>query len=572
MSTNVDPEATTAAVAAVDAVAAPVTEAATGAATESAKQPRAPKEPKVKQPKKPAAEKVAPASGQTKGGITASKATDFAKWYSQLVVKAELIEYYPDISGCYILRPWAYAIWETVQAFIDGEIKKLGVKNTMFPMFVAKRQLEAEKSHIEGFQDECAWVTHAGKTKLEEPIAIRPTSETIMYPIFAKWINSHRDLPLKVNQWCNVVRWEFKYPTPFIRTREFLWQEGHTAYAKKEDAEAEVLEILDIYHRAYKDVLACSTVKGRKTDFEKFAGGDYTTTIEGFIPSNGRAVQAATSHHLGQNFARMCDIKYLDDAGAHQHVFQNSWGFTTRSLGVMIMTHSDDKGLVLPPVAAPIQAVLIPIYFKDREPLKVKGAELTSILNAAGVRTEFDSAEHHNPGWKYTHWEIKGVPLRIEFGPKDMEKEQCVVVRRDTGEKSFVAWTDLATTIPALLATVQREMYERAHATHMGSIKRVTEWDAFMKVLAERCLAVVPHCGTEACEKSVKTQSAVDSAKLAAAEPADEESAVAGLEPLTGAAKSLCIPFEQPEEPASNHKCIKCGADVEKWVMFGRSY
>lgn len=503
--------------------------------------------------------------------MSAKKDENFSLWYSQLVIRSELIEYY-DISGCYILRPWAFQIWEEIQKFMDSEFKKLGVKNSYFPMFVPKKHLETEKDHVEGFAAEVAWVTHSGSTKLDDPIAVRPTSETVMYPAFAKWIRSHRDLPMKLNQWCNVVRWEFKYPTPFIRTREFLWQEGHTAHAAMETAEKEVLDILDIYYRTYKELLGVHMVKGTKTELEKFAGGFYTTTVEGFIPGSGRGIQAATSHCLGTNFAKMFGIEYLADDGTKRHAVQNSWGFTTRSIGVMIMTHSDDKGLVLPPRISPIQAVIVPIYFKNKtEDLNEKASVLLNELSALGIRAELDSRENYNPGWKFSHWELKGVPLRIELGPKDVEKSQCVVVRRDTGEKIVVAWEGFAQTVSDLLNTIQTDLTEKATKTHKESIIRSVTWDEFMTTISDGKLALIPWCGEEECEKSIKLQSAIDSKQLVSDERDAKDAKEAG-EKLTGAAKSLCIPFEQPEEDVKQHKCVKCAKESSTWVMFGRSY
>jgi prolyl-tRNA synthetase family I len=289
-------------------------------------------------------------------GITTRKEDNFPKWYKEVITRAELIEFY-DISGCYILRPWSYRMWEIVQGFFDGEIKKLGVRNAYFPCLVSKDALEREADHIAGFAPEVAWVTRSGQSEMQEPVAIRPTSETIMYPAYAKWIRSHRDLPLKLNQWANVIRWEFKHPVPFLRTREFLWQEGHSAFATLEEAGKEVLDILDLYRRVYEEILAVPVVPGKKSEEEKFAGGLYTTTVEAFIPQNGRGIQGATSHCLGQNFAKMFSIQFEDPdkPGDKLYAWQNSWGLTTRTLGVLTMVHGDNKGLVLPPRVAPIQ-------------------------------------------------------------------------------------------------------------------------------------------------------------------------------------------------------------------------
>ena len=354
------------------------------------------------------------------------KDDQFTEWYSEVIVKSEMISYYA-VSGCYILRPWSFRIWEQIQGFFDKEIKDLGVEPCYFPMFVTHDALEAEKDHIEDFAPEVAWVTKSGQSELEKPIAIRPTSETIMYPAYADWIHSHRDLPLKLNQWTNVVRWEFKHPTPFLRTREFLWQEGHSAFATKAEADVEVLQILDLYARIYEELLAVPVIKGRKSEKEKFAGGLYTTTVEAYIPGAGRAIQGATSHCLGQNFAKMFSIDFIDDKGEKAMVWQNSWGLTTRTIGVMVMVHGDDKGLVLPPRVAPLQAVIVPIN-KGADSDETRAAtdeacrRIEGLLKASGVRVRYDNRSNYNPGWKYSHWEQKGVPVRLEVGPRDVDQ------------------------------------------------------------------------------------------------------------------------------------------------------
>ena len=379
-------------------------------------------------------------------GLQTKKNENFADWYTEVITKSEMIEYY-DVSGCYILRPWSYAIWEFIQSFLDKRFKAEGVKNCYFPMFVTAAALEKEKAHIADFAPEVAWVTKSGQSDMQEPIAIRPTSETVMYPSFAKWVQSHRDLPIRINQWCNIVRWEFKNPTPFLRTREFLWQEGHSAWADKDEAVKEVYTMLDAYADAYQELLAVPVIKGTKTEKEKFPGGDFTTTIEGFIPMNGRGIQAATSHHLGQNFSKMFEIVFEDPEkpGEKRFAYQNSYGFTTRSIGTMIMVHSDDKGLVLPPRAAGIQVIITPcgLTVNTKESEKTALFEACNILlkqlTNAGVRAETDLRDHVSPGWKYNHWELKGVPLRIELGPKDLQKNQLVAVRRDQGVKISVS-------------------------------------------------------------------------------------------------------------------------------------
>jgi len=509
--------------------------------------------------------------------LSATKEGDFAEWYTQAIVMSEMIEYY-DVSGCYILRPWAFRIWETIQAFFDKEIKDLGVENAYFPVFVTKKALEAEADHVEGFAPEVAWVTHSGQSALPEPVAIRPTSETIMYPAYAKWIRSHRDLPVRLNQWTNVVRWEFKHPTPFLRTREFLWQEGHSAFRTREDADKEVLEILDLYARVYEELLAVPVIKGRKSEKEKFAGGLYTTTVEGFIPANGRAIQGATSHCLGQNFSKIFDIKFIDKDDQTKYAWQNSWGLTTRTIGVCVMVHGDNKGLVLPPRVAPLQVVIVFIYASADGPEVVetlsdtcKGIERS--LKAAGVRVKIDDRDNYAPGWKYAHWEQKGVPLRIEVGPKDLAKAQVMVARRDTGAKFAVPLADVGEAIPDLLATVQQDMLTKARKERDEKLAVITEWAEFVPSLDRRNIVLAPWCERIVCEDEVKARTkgdAVPDSKAAAGgeEAAGEDAAPKGL---TGAAKTLCIPFEQAEM-SEGQKCFCCGEPAVSWTLWGRSY
>eukprot|EP01111_Echinosteliopsis_oligospora_P000710 TRINITY_DN1083_c0_g1_i1.p1 TRINITY_DN1083_c0_g1~~TRINITY_DN1083_c0_g1_i1.p1 ORF type:complete len:580 (+),score=222.95 TRINITY_DN1083_c0_g1_i1:83-1822(+) len=520
--------------------------------------------------KKPAAEKkVEGEKGAKKKdtsllGVGVAKSEDFSEWYTNTLLKSEMIEYY-DISGCYILRPWAYAIWEQIQSFFDSEIKKLGVQNAYFPLLVSEKALNSEKDHIEGFAPEVAWVTKSGQSNLNEPVAIRPTSETIMYPAYKTWIRSHRDLPLKLNQWTNIVRWEFKHPVPFIRSREFLWQEGHTAFASKEEADEEVLQILTLYKRIYEELLCVPVIKGVKSEKEKFAGGLYTTTIEGYIPANGRGIQAATSHCLGQNFAKMFKIEFEGEKGDKQLVWQNSWGCTTRTIGVMVMVHGDDKGLVLPPRVSPIQVVIIPLHFagKDTTAVDEETKKLFAEMKAKGIRVYLDDRSNYNPGWKYSNWELRGVPLRVEIGPKDVENKACVVVRRDTGVKETVSRDDIISRSFALFTDIQQNLLARATAERDAHKVEVREWSKFVPTLDERNICLCPWCESSACEEEVKKRSAAES--LAAKN--DEEKGFR----LTGAAKTLCIPFEQPELPQGT-PCFSCGNTAKKWCLFGRSY
>ncbi|KAL3777740.1 hypothetical protein HJC23_005373 [Cyclotella cryptica] len=436
--------------------------------------------------------------GETQLALKWSKSENFAMWYSDVIVLSEMISYY-DISGCYILRPWSYKIWELIQDWFNIQIRKLGVENSYFPMFVSKDRLEKEKDHVEGFAPEVAWVTKSGDGDLAAPIAVRPTSETIMYPAFADWIRSHRDLPLKLNQWSNVVRWEFKDPTPFLRTREFLWQEGHTAHASYEDADVMVRQALDLYRRVYEELLAIPVIPGYKTEKEKFAGGHQTTTVEAYIPVSGRAIQGATSHNLGQNFGKMFDINYQDEKGETQIAWQTSWGLTTRTIGVMVMVHGDDTGLILPPRVAPLQCVIVPIVSKTfpLENVAPYCEEILKSLEEKNIRCKLDDRSIYNPGWKYAHWEQKGVPIRIEVGPRDLENRQARLVVRFGGEKIDVGIGTLASSIVTKLEEIQSNMFAKAKEFRDSHLVQVTEWKDFVPNLELHNLVLTPWCGGE---------------------------------------------------------------------------
>ncbi|UZJ52191.1 hypothetical protein CBS101457_001511 [Exobasidium rhododendri] len=510
-------------------------------------------------------------------GITVRKDGDFPEWYQQVLKKGDMLDYY-DVSGCYILKPWSYSVWEAIQSFFDGEIKKLGVENCYFPMFVSSDVLEREKDHIEGFAPEVAWVTRAGNNDLEKPVAIRPTSETVMYPYYAKWIRSHRDLPLKLNQWNSVVRWEFKHPQPFLRTREFLWQEGHTAHLTLPEADVEVRQILDLYRRVYEDLLAVPVVPGVKSEKEKFAGGFYTTTVEGFVPTTGRGIQGGTSHCLGQNFSKMFNISVDDPKASEEamgkpegriHVWQNSWGLSTRTIGVMVMVHGDDKGLVMPPRVSQVQVVIVPCGMNLKSTQKEKDSILDACqqtaktLIAAGIRAKADLRDNYTTGYKFNHWELRGVPLRIEIGPKDLEKNEVVTARRDTGKKESIDASSLAKTISAQLDVIHNDMFKRADDIYRSHRVVVTEWADFTKTLNGKNHVVIPWCEVEACEDAIKDRSARSAVE---GEAQDERAPSMG-------AKSLCIPFDQAQFPDINgKKCPQCGQAAKRWTMFGRSY
>ncbi|KAI1729747.1 utp14 protein [Ditylenchus destructor] len=495
---------------------------------------------------------------KTKLAIEVKKEDNYSDWYSEVIVKAEMIEYY-DVSGCYVLRPWAYGIWESIQAFFDAEIKKLGVRNCYFPMFVSAAALEREKTHVADFAPEVAWVTKAGQSDMAEPVAIRPTSETVMYPSYAKWCQSHRDLPIKLNQWCNVVRWEFKHPTPFLRSREFLWQEGHTAYATAAEAEEEVYTILDLYARIYTDLLAIPVIKGRKSEKEKFAGGDFTTTVEAYVACNGRGIQGGTSHHLGQNFSKMFNISFLNQDKKKEFAWQNSWGLSTRTIGAMVMVHGDNNGLVLPPRVAAIQVIIMPVGItaktaeEDKNKLLDKVNEIVKkLVSECNIRAETDLRDHQTVGWKFNHWEQKGVPIRLEIGPKDLAKDQALAVIRYSGEKRPISFAEIHK-IKDLLEEIHSNMYSKVEKDRDAHKKICLEWEQFGPLLDDKNIILSPFCGGMECEDKIKEQSA-------RAEPSAEKGTA-----LMGA-KTLCIPLEQPTEVQLPEKCIR--PDCEQKAKF----
>ncbi|KAJ3307174.1 hypothetical protein HDV03_002685 [Kappamyces sp. JEL0829] len=501
-------------------------------------------------------------------GLTATKEDNFPKWYEQVLTRTEMLDYY-NVSGCYIIRPYGFAVWKKIQAFFGGEIEEMGVEDCYFPMFVTEGRLNKEKDHIEGFSPEVAWITRAGQSDLAEPIAVRPTSETVMYPYYSTWIRSHRDLPVRLNQWCNVVRWEFKHPQPFLRTREFLWQEGHTAFATLEEAGKEVLDILDLYRRVYEELLAVPVVPGKKSEKEKFAGGLYTTTVEGFIPTTGRAIQGATSHCLGQNFSKMFDIMVDNENGERSYVWQNSWGLTTRTLGVMVMVHGDDKGLVLPPRVAQFQVVIVPCGLTvkttdaDKQKLYDVIEKLHKDLKAAGIRAKADVRENYSPGYKFNAWELRGVPVRLEIGPKDIAKNETRSVVRHSGAVAQLSLSNIGSTVNDMLTTIQKDMFAKAKAVRDSRLIRLETWDNFVETLNKKCLVLAPWCEAVSCEESVKERSA----KVAETdEPADEKAPSMG-------AKTLCIPFDQPKDGVNEKtKCFACGAKAVSYTLWGRSY
>jgi prolyl-tRNA synthetase len=478
-------------------------------------------------------------------GITVKKAEDFSEWYQQVIIKSEMIDYGP-VSGCMIIRPYAYEIWEKVVKFLDKEIKGMGVQNAYFPMLIPEHLFTKEKEHVEGFNPEVAWVTQAGDTKLDERLAIRPTSETIMYDSYKKWVRSWRDLPLRLNQWNNIVRWEFKHPVPFLRTREFLWQEGHTAFATKEEAKKEVYEILELYKRVYEELYAVAVLKGIKSGNEKFAGALYTTSVEAWFP-NGKAIQGATSHLLGQNFSKSFDITFLDKDGNKSYVWQNSWGLSTRSIGIMLAIHGDDKGLIIPPKIAPIQIVIIPILFDDtKDDVMKRCDELKNELESHHLSVFIDD-RNYKPGWKFNHWELKGVPLRIEIGPRDLQNKQAIIARRDTAEKLIVKINEVPETAKNLLDDMQRSLLSKSRKMLEDSIVETDNYEEFKRFIDEKKIVMTPFCDNKECEDQIKAD--------------------------TGA-KTLNMPLGQDEKQLSKNKikCISCTGPAKALFYFGKSY
>ena len=471
------------------------------------------------------------------------RSQDFSQWYLDLVLKAEMADYGP-VKGCMIIRPYGYAVWEHMQADMDRRIKETGHVNAYFPLFIPKSYLEKEKEHVEGFSPECAWVTIGGGEELEEPIAIRPTSEAIICSMYAKWVRSWRDLPILINQWANIVRWE-KVTRPFLRTTEFLWQEGHTLHATAEEAQEETLKMLHVYREFSEEVLAMPVVWGPKSESEKFAGAHKTYAIEALM-SDGKALQAGTSHNLGQHFSTAYEIEYLDKNQERARPWSTSWGTSTRMIGGLIMTHGDDTGLILPPRVAPYQVVIVPIPPRKgdwSEAVLPKSREVMASLRATGVRVHLDDRDNQQPGFKYADWEMRGVPLRLELGPKDIEKDQCVLVRRDTREKIFVPLTEMPAKVRELLDAIQSGLLQRARKFLADNTTEVASWEQFKAVMAEkRGFLVAGWCGDAGCEAKIK----------------EETKATIRVQPLD-------------REPVAG-SCVRCGQPSPAQVYFAQAY
>ncbi len=468
--------------------------------------------------------------------ITAME-TDFTQWYTDVVLKAELIDY-SAVKGCMILRPYGFAIWENIQSDLDRRFKDTGHENVAMPMFIPESLLQKEKDHVEGFAPEVAWVTHGGSEALAERLCIRPTSETLFCDHYAKIIHSWRDLPKLYNQWVSVVRWE-KTTRPFLRSTEFYWQEGHTAHATEAEAREETLRMLDVYADFYRDALAIPVIRGRKTESEKFAGAEETYTVEAMM-HDGKALQSATSHYFGDGFAKAFEIQYSDRNNQLQYVHQTSWGLSTRSIGALIMVHGDDSGLVLPPCIAPIQVMIVPVAMHKDGVLEQARAMKDRL--GRSLRVRLDDSDRM-PGWKFSEYEMKGVPLRLEIGPRDLAAGQCVAVRRDTGEKTVLPLDQLEQSVRDLLDDIHDNLYAKALKRMNERIWSAAGWDEFSRIIAEKPGFIrAPWCGDEACEAKIKEE--------------------------TGAT-SRCIPFDQPEQ---NGPCVCCGKPAVADVIWGKAY
>ena len=461
---------------------------------------------------------------------------DFAQWYTDVVKKAELCDY-ASVKGCMVIKPAGYAIWENIQHELDRRFKETGVQNLYMPIFIPESLLEKEKDHVEGFAPEVAWVTHGGLEPLQERLCVRPTSETLFCDFYAKDIHSYRDLPKVYNQWCSVVRWE-KTTRPFLRSREFLWQEGHTAHATAEEAEARTIQMLNLYADFCEQVLAIPVIRGQKTDKEKFAGAEATYTIESLM-HDGKALQSGTSHNFGDGFAKAFGIQYAAKDNTLQYVHQTSWGMTTRMIGAIIMVHGDNNGLVLPPRIAPTQVVIVPIQ-QQKEGVLDKAFELRDVLS--NFRVKVDDSDK-SPGWKFSESEMRGIPVRVEIGPRDIENNEAVLVRRDTHEKITVSLDEIEAKVGELLDTIQNDMLERARAHRDSHTYVATTYDEFVKTINEKPGFVkAMWCGDQACEDKIKEDTA---------------------------ATSRCMPFAQEH---LSDKCVCCGKPAKKMVYWGRAY
>ena len=475
-------------------------------------------------------------------GITVSKNDDFSDWYTQVVLKAELADYAP-VKGLIVLRPDGYAIWESIKKSLDEKFAKLGIKNGFLPILIPESLLGREKRHFVGFIPQVFWVTQSGESELGDRLALRPTSETLAYSLYSKWIKSWRDLPLKINFWNTALRAEIKSTKPFLRTSEFLWQEGHTVHTSKEEAEKEVMNILQVYKSTIEKELAIPVVTGKKSENEKFVGAVYTTTMESIMP-DGKALQMGTSHFLGQNFSKPFEVKFADKDNVENFAWQTSWGVSWRLIGAMIMTHGDDIGLVLPPKVAPVQVVIIPIYYSDEEKQKVlkKANEIQNIFVKKNIRVHVDDREELTPGYKFHDWELRGIPLRIEIGPKDIEKNKVVLAKRYNKEKSDLSFDEINEKIESILDDIQKQMLVAAKKILEKMTRDVSNYDEFKSELEKGGFLQSPWCGKDECEAKIKEETS---------------------------AEIRVIPFESEN---SSKKCVYCNEQSVSIPIFARGY
>ncbi len=475
-------------------------------------------------------------------GITVSKNDDFSDWYTQVVLKAELADYAP-VKGLIVLRPDGYAIWESIKKSLDEKFAKLGIKNGFLPILIPESLLSREKRHFVGFIPQVFWVTQSGESELGDRLALRPTSETLAYSLYSKWIKSWRDLPLKINFWNTALRAEIKSTKPFLRTSEFLWQEGHTVHTSKEEAEKEVMNILQVYKSTIEKELAIPVVTGKKSEKEKFVGAVYTTTMESIMP-DGKALQMGTSHFLGQNFSKPFEVKFADKDNVENFAWQTSWGVSWRLIGAMIMTHGDDTGLVLPPKVAPVQVVIIPIYYSDEEKQKVlkKANEIQNIFVKKNIRVHVDDREELTPGYKFHDWELRGIPLRIEIGPKDIEKNKVVLAKRYNKEKLDLSFDEINEKIESILDDIQKQMLVAAKKILEKMTRDVSNYDEFKSELEKGGFLQSPWCGKDECEAKIKEETS---------------------------AEIRVIPFESEN---SSKKCVYCNEQSVSIPIFARGY
>jgi prolyl-tRNA synthetase len=473
-------------------------------------------------------------------GITVKKEENFSEWYTQVVQKSGLADY-SSVSGCMVIRELGYAIWDNIKKICEERLYKLGIKPAYFPLFIPESLLKKEAAHVKGFSPEVAWVTQSGKTKLNERLAIRPTSEAIMYDSYAKWIRSHRDLPLKLCQWNNVVRWEFKHPVLMMRTREFLWTEGHTVFATQKEAEKEIKDIMNIWKDVCENYLALYGIPGQKTEKEKFAGAVYTKSFEYYMP-NGKTIQGPDTHYDGQNFAKAYDIEFVDKDEKKKYPYQNTWAITTRMIGVMVAIHSDNKGLVVPPNIAPNKVVIIPIFTKkEKKKILSESEKLKKLLEEFNPIK--DDREEYTPGWKFHEWELKGIPIRLELGPKDLKAKQVIAVRRDTGEKKAIKITQLKKEIQKMFDTMQKNLLNKSKKLILDNIIEAKDMGDLIKAIQNKKIAKAKFCNTIECEDWIKDK--------------------------TGGATTRGIPLDS-KKPSG--KCIHCNKPAKVWVYIAKAY